>query len=296
MKPRSPSGRTLVAGFLGAVLLVGLSTLNTGAPHDAASGPYHRSQWDEYAPEVERALTGERRAERPELSRVHGLIVSHHIPVAIPELVAYYRGLKENQRVPSFVILGPDHNDAGSSPVSVSNARFVTVFGEVKPIPGVAAALVDEGLAVIDEPPFVGEHSIGSQVLLIAKLFPGASATPIILRSDATPSQAEALGRSLARLLDEETVIVASVDFSHYLSTEQAMPLDAVSGSILKRLDISSIPLIAADSKESLAAFMRAMTERGATATAELAVMNTNDLMQNADYTTGYIFGFWGMP
>lgn len=256
---------------------------------------YHTSEWNEYAPEIERSIKSENTINQTDLGHVYGGIVSHHIPMTIPKLVNFYTSLKKTQKVKKFIIIGPDHTNAGKSPITVSNASFFTVYGEMKPIEGLALKLQDLKLANIEEGPFDKEHSIGSQVLIISKIFPEAEVTPIILRSNTTKDQAEALGEMLSTILDEDTVLIASVDFSHYLTTDQAVPMDQVSGDVVRNLDISALPLVKADSSKSMAVFMRVMRNKKANDTGNFDILNTNDLMQNSDYTTGYVFGFWGI-
>ncbi|MCX6716599.1 MAG: AmmeMemoRadiSam system protein B [Candidatus Taylorbacteria bacterium] len=256
---------------------------------------YHQSAWNEYIPEIDAALKISRAEKVAGLKHIYGGLVSHHIPTTIPLLVNFYSNLKLNQSVKNFIIIGPDHNNSGESPITVSNESFFTEYGEVKPIDGLAIKLKNEKLANIEESPFDLEHSVGSQILIISKIFPGAKITPIIIRSNTDKNQAEALGKEIASLLDDETVLIASVDFSHYLSSNQALPLDQMSGEIVKNTDLSAISLIKADSGKTLLTFMKAMSERKALDTGNFTVLNTNNLMQNSDYTTGYVFGFWGI-
>lgn len=255
---------------------------------------YHRSAWDEYVPDVERSIVASTSLTKVMLDRVYGGVVPHHVPTTIPQLVTFYSRLKEKQDVKNFIIIGPDHTDAGKAAVTVSGASFFTAYGEVKKIDALPSKLQKARLANIEEAPFSLEHSIGSQILIISKIFPNARVTPIILRSDTSKDQAKALGAMLASELDDSTVLIASVDFSHYLSTNQALPLDKVSEEIVRNLDLEASPLVKADSSKSMIVFMKAMFEKKAFKSDSVTVLNTNDLMQNSDYTTGYVFGMWG--
>lgn len=256
---------------------------------------YHQSRWNEYTPEIDRAVNAEKFLESVNLKHVYGLVLSHHIPTTIPRIVESYLKLKQKQSVKNFIVVGPDHNDAGKASVTVSNANFFTAYGEVKPIDGLALSLQNNKLANIEEAPFDTEHSVGSQILVISKIFPGARVTPIIIRSDTTDDQAIALGKKLATIVDDETVLVASVDFSHYLSTNQATPIDRISGEVIRNLDLKSLSLVKADSNKSVEIFMQAMISKNAYGTSDFTILNTNDFMQNSDNTTGYVFGCWGV-
>jgi AmmeMemoRadiSam system protein B len=276
------------------IVLVSFGAFLFFSKNKKAPTVYHQSQWNEYFPEVERALAKDKNIQPIVLNHVYGGVVSHHIPTTIPQLVEFYSRLKQTQSVKKIIIIGPDHNGAGKTPVIVSGASFFSSYGELKPIEGLAVKLQNTKLVSIDEPPFEMEHSIGSQMLIIHKIFPDVQVTPIIIRSDTAKEHAEALGKALANFIDEETILIASIDFSHYLSTDQASPLDKISGDIIQNLDGNSLSLIKADSNKTAAVFIEAMNQKQARDTMDVKVLNTNDLMQNSDYTTGYVFGYWG--
>lgn len=262
---------------------------------------YHESRWNEYVTEIDLALSTESISSKPEkaepikLSQIYGGVVSHHIPTTIPKLVEFYSRLAKTKSIKNFIIIGPDHTDSGQAPITVSNASFRTKYGELEPIKNLATELQYRGLANVEESVFDPEHSVGSQILLISKFFPEARVTPIIVRSDTTSEQAKAIGKYLSNVQDNETMIILSVDFSHYLSSEQAMSLDTISGNVLKNLDSESIALVKADSLRSVQIYIEAMKGVKASDVAGFSILNTNDFMQNSDYTTGYVFGYWGV-
>jgi AmmeMemoRadiSam system protein B len=257
----------------------------------------HQSRWNQYSLDIDNALAEEQPFKPLMLGHVYGMVDSHHIPTTIPLLVEYFGRLKATEQVKNFIVIGPDHTDGGKDWVTVSNESFVTKYGELKPIDGLAQKLVDLGVASIEEAPFDPEHSVGSQILVISKIFPGSHVTPIIIKSHTSDEQAAALGKALASLMDENTVIVSSVDFTHYLATDQALPIDQISGQVIKNLDVGSLKLIKADSSHSMEAFMTAMSQKNASSTDQFQVLNTKNIAeQYSDYTTGYVFGFWGTP
>ena len=61
------------------------------------------------------------------------------------------------------------------------------------------------------------QHASIEEVAFIAKTWPKATIVPIILKSKVTRSESEKLGLLLAQKLPENTLVLASVDFSHYL-------------------------------------------------------------------------------
>lgn len=256
---------------------------------------HHQSIFFKHANFIEYSVHEANGGTTIDLEQVLGGVVSHHIPVAIPMLADFYTKLKNTRDVKTFIVLAPDHIDAGKGNINVSKQDFVMPFGTLKPNLAMIEKLEASGFVVQDEAPFEHEHSIDSQLLLISKLFPDAQIVPLVFRSSATNKEAREFGKILSSIADEDTFIVCSVDFSHYLSEEQARPIDILSAKVLSAIDSRSTELIDADSEQALVALMSFLEIKGANHSAGLEVFNTKDFSENDDYTTGYVSGFWGV-
>ena len=265
----------------------------TRAPEIARA--YHQSQFFKYASFIESSVEQAKKDEKIDLNKVMGGLVPHHIPTTIPLLAEFYTKLKNSRDIKTFVILGPDHVDAGRGNISVSKADFIMPFGALRPNLAIIEQLESSGFILQDEASFDREHSIDSQLLLISKIFPDAQIVPLIFRSSITNEEARAFGKILADVVDENTFIVSSVDFSHYLSERQARPIDYLSANVLGAIDSKSTDLVKADSEQALAALMSFLETKGANHHVDLQVFNTRDFNSNNDYTTGYVTGFWGI-
>ena len=263
-------------------------------PEDAIRVIYE-SEFSGHKDLVRRFLHSAEGSEAPDLSFVSGGVVPHHIPTAIPVLAEFYAKLKKSRGVNTFIILGPDHIDRGAGDVSISRAVFMTPFGALYPDLRIADELEKTGFVMHGEAPFEREHSIHAQTLLIASVFPEAKIVPLVFRSSMSNESAQEFGKVLARHLNSDTFLVASVDFSHYLSESQARPLDELSASVLRRFDVDAPELVEADSTQAIAALISALNEQGARDTADIRVFNTSDFSENSDFTTGYISGFFGV-
>lgn len=256
---------------------------------------YHQSQFFKYSGFIESSVKEANAATKIDLNKIMGGIVPHHIPTTIPLLAEFYTKLKNARDVKTFVILAPDHVNAGRGNISVSRADFVMPFGTLRPNLAMIEQLEASGFLTQDEKPFDHEHSIDSQLLLISRLFPDAQIVPLIFRSSITNEEARAFGKILASVLDEDTFVVSSVDFSHYLSEIQARPIDYLSANVLGAIDSKSTELVDADSEQALMALMSYLETKGANHHVDLQVFNTRDFNSNNDYTTGYVTGFWGI-
>lgn len=256
---------------------------------------YHQSQFFKYSGFIESSVKEAKADAKIDLNKIMGGIVPHHIPTTIPLLAEFYTKLKNARGVKTFVILAPDHVDAGRGNISVSKADFVMPFGMLRPNLAMIERLEDSGFITQDEMPFDREHSIDSQLLLISRLFPDAQIVPLIFRSSITNEEARAFGKVLAGVVDEDAFVVSSVDFSHYLSERQARPIDYLSANVLGAIDSKSTKLVEADSEQALMALMSYLETKGANHHTDLQVFNTRDFNSNNDYTTGYVTGFWGI-
>ncbi len=256
---------------------------------------YHQSQFFQYSEFIESSVSKADGDAKIDLNKIMGGIVPHHIPTTIPLLAEFYTKLKNARDVKTFVILAPDHVDAGRGNISVSKADFIMPFGTLRPNLAMIEQLEASGFIVQDESPFDREHSIDSQLLLISRLFPDAQIVPLIFRSSITNEEARVFGKVLAGVVDENTFVVSSVDFSHYLSERQARPIDYLSANVLGAIDSKSTDLVEADSEQALMALMSFLKTKGANHHVNLQVFNTRDFNSNNDYTTGYVTGFWGI-
>jgi len=285
--------------IISAVLLVlaGLSALTLfrgqAGTGNITAPAYHPSQFPEYAPLVLDDLARQKSVPIS-LADVMGGVASHHVPTTMPKLAEFYSGLKATKDIKTFVIIGPDHLDKSQGEINVSRASFLTPFGKLEPDLALIGKIAGTGFTVTDEKAFDGEHSIAAQTLFISRVFPDAKIVPIIIKSSLGLGRAEELGKMLAGMTDDSTFVLASVDFSHYLSADQARPVDELSSRVLARLDISSASLIDADSVQTLTIVMSYLKAKGADKYSGLGVFNTKDFSSEAKYTTGYVFGYWG--
>jgi AmmeMemoRadiSam system protein B len=257
--------------------------------------PYHQLQFFEYAQFIEKELEQPKSNEKIDLDVALAGIVPHHIPTTIPLLVEFYTKLKNTREVKTFVVIGPDHFDKSRSEIAVSKKTFVTPFSSIKPNLEIIEKLEKSGFVMHDEASFSGEFSIHAQLLIIGKLFPEAQIVPLVIRSNNSNKKARVFGKVLADVVDNDTFVIGSVDFSHYLSEKQANPLDNLSANVLSAITSRFGGLVEADSTQTLVILMSFLEEREANQSVDLQVFNTGDFTDNRDFTTGYVTGFWGI-
>jgi hypothetical protein len=110
--------------------------------------------------------------------------------------------------------------------------------------------LTSLGLVNAEESPFNKEHGVSGIVPFVKKLAPKANVLPIILKANASEDLVNSLAQQLAS--EPNVVVVASVDFSHYLPEVVAKFHDDISMDALVSFNLTNLPRLEVDSPLSL--------------------------------------------
>jgi poly-gamma-glutamate synthesis protein (capsule biosynthesis protein) len=155
--------------------------------------------------------------------RVTGLTVPHHLLAA--DLLAQAFSRLAGQDYRRVIILGPDHFHRSRTPFAVADRDFKTALGPVA-VDAEAVTRLAACPLVSASNLFSHEHGIQALTPFLARFFPRASLVAVAIRAGASPAQWDALAMALAPLLDGQTLLVESTDFSHYRPPAQAAGLD----------------------------------------------------------------------
>lgn len=163
----------------------------------------------------------------------------------------------------TVIVVGPNHANRGQRAIT-GRRGWTTAFGVVPADQALVSHLAEAGLATIDDDALANEHAIGALMPYLQYHAPGAQVVPIILHRGVTLPEMERLAAFLAPLLSEDTLLVASVDFSHYLTRAQAEANDAVTLKAIQDFDLEALLAMGpdhVDSPASLGVLMLAMRE-----------------------------------
>lgn len=193
-----------------------------------------------------------------------GGVVPHHL---LPSFIIadFFKNLAE-QNPDTIILIGPNHYELGNRPVLSSLGGWDTPFGVVEPNKEIIDEFytknhVDFNDKVLDE-----EHSMGGIMPFIKHYLPNAKVVPIILSGNLKMNEIENLANTLASKVNKKTVIVASVDFSHYQVEAQAKINDEVTLQLMedndysKMIDLSSAYI---DSPTSIITLLMVMKKVG---------------------------------
>lgn len=148
-----------------------------------------------------------------------------------------YASIANLKDAESVVIMGPNHSGEGSL-ISISLDDWETPLGVAKCDVGLAKEIQKNAKLIdFDDRAHLHEHSVEVQVPFIQKMNPRARIVCVCMMSQDYESAAD-VGKALAETLDvKRHVVIASSDFSHYISAEAAEKKDKKALEFIEDLD-----------------------------------------------------------
>ncbi|PIU50747.1 hypothetical protein COS91_08080 [Candidatus Desantisbacteria bacterium CG07_land_8_20_14_0_80_39_15] len=144
----------------------------------------------------------------------------------------------------NVIILGPNHQGIGKS-VAISQAdSWQTPLGNViiNRVLGNKIATGYDSIS-LDEKSHIYEHSIEVQVPFLQYLYKDKFKIVPICMMDQSLETATGVGKAIARAIaDEDVIIIASTDFTHYESHETAKRKDKLALDCILKLDAAGLP------------------------------------------------------
>jgi poly-gamma-glutamate synthesis protein (capsule biosynthesis protein) len=111
--------------------------------------------------------------------------------------------------------------------------------------------------AIIDEKTFDKEHSITAVVPFIKYYFPETEIVPIIIGEGTKRADIDNLAKTLKNIAPQDSIVLVSVDFSHYLSVEAAKFHDTKAIATIKSFDIDEIRKLEIDSRPAITVLLK---------------------------------------
>ncbi|MDN2565924.1 AmmeMemoRadiSam system protein B [Aquibium sp. A9E412] len=177
----------------------------------------------------------------PHPTRLTGLTVPHHMLAG--HLIARGVAAAGAGRYRRIVLLAPDHFFAADAPFATTARDFDTVYGRVATDGAAARALLTAGGGLVEESClFAREHGVRAILPFLKRQFPDARVLPVAIAIGARRDAWDRLAEALAPLVDGDTLVVQSSDFSHYHPQHAA-----------RRFDQQTLNLIAAGDLEQIA-------------------------------------------
>ena len=197
------------------------------------------------------------------------VIIPHH-DITVLRQNSFYSALSAKVQPKVVVVLCPDHFESGKNFITVPKKTvFETPDGELSLYKELADELKKSELGkyvCVQDGIWRNEHGIFSHTPFIAHYFAGAKFLPVLLKPESCAENFmlyKRLGEFLCKVLPKESLVVASVDFSHYQIPRMTAMHDYVSmNTIANWEDVTNLEV---DSPESLTAVISFASSCGCT-------------------------------
>jgi len=149
-------------------------------------------------------------------------VVPHHL-VARGIIENFFQYISSKRKPQNIILLGPDHFNA----TNLAGKSFISVDSDTKEFHSLAVnnyllqKLNNHDLA-FDSSTVNFDHGITALLPYIKKYFPESGILPIIISSTASKEDVGKLIKTINIYAGSQTIIIASVDFSHYLPPKAA--------------------------------------------------------------------------
>jgi len=222
-------------------------------------------------------------------------VVPHHL-LAKEIIEDFFQHISSQEKVETIILLSPDHFNSGT--LDDDNA-FITLdwessskkeeFDNIKIDSLLGKKLAGENKMVLNSSAIVYDHGITNLIPYIKKYFPETRFLPILIPIDITKEQMEHLVKTIDKETPAQTIIIASVDFSHYLPPRAAGFHDKKSIRVLLNFEEDNFDDIEVDCWQALYAARLFATLRHKTAIHIIAHKNSVDFSKlYSEITTSY--------
>ncbi len=168
---------------------------------------------------------------------VRGGVVAHHLLVQ-KSLARYFQNLSQFT-YSRIILLGPNHGELGDAPIFTSSQPWTTPYGQVLADSTVISQL--SNCTKNDPTPLASDHSLEVIMPFIKFYMPNTQVVPLLISGHLSQDQLQSTVSCLIPIVNFDTLILVSSDFSHYLSSGRAARKDKETLALIKSRDIRKI-------------------------------------------------------
>ncbi len=255
----------------------------------------------------EQALAEPDRSEQP-LPGVRVLIVPHHW-LAADLIVAGFRVLASSSPTGApvrsasaelaegsgwrrIILLSPDHNQRARAPAVTTACDWLTPYGLL----GADSQAIDRlvgGVAVArDDATVAHEHGLGGLVPAVARLLPGSTLVPLVVRNDGRWSDVVRLAESIVALWTPDSALIVSTDFSHDVLPGEARRRDRRMIDLLDALRPQEVRRIRSEGCDAWNAVAVAQLVAGAIGARDFTLLERRDGSDYRGYAGGPVTSY----
>lgn len=175
------------------------------------------------------------------IKRVFGIIVPHAGYIYSGRTAAYAFNILKNHNIKNVIIISPSHREYFPGVSVFDGDGFDTPLGPIMINTEKVNKLV-EGSEVIfkSQRGHRGEHAIEVQLPFLQEVLTDFQIIPIVM-GDQKKQYVDALAEKIMSIMDDETIIAASSDLSHYYSKDVADEMDSLVEEGIKNFNIEKL-------------------------------------------------------
>ncbi|RLG72074.1 MAG: AmmeMemoRadiSam system protein B, partial [Methanobacteriota archaeon] len=245
----------------------------------AVAGTFYPSQAQQLISQLDKYL---KQAKKKTFENIRGLVVPHAgYRYSGPVAASAYAQLA-GKKYRTVIILGPSHHyplRGASIPLAT---HYQTPLGLVKLSEKTEQLLKSKIIRSVEEA-HLREHSIEVQLPFLQRILGEFELIPIVT-GKVDPEQ---LAKTIQPYLDEQTLVVASSDLSHYLPYEKAVEKDKHCTEAIPNLDFEGMERCEACGKVPILTLMH-LAKMGNWRGELLDYRNSGDTQGNKERVVGY--------
>jgi len=220
------------------------------------------------------------------------IVVPHHNVVQKKRLEFMKKIAQRRPRTKAIILLSPDHFSPNQYRISYSDKTWELSNGNLEFDSNLGSKIID-GLAEKNGL-VANDHGVYNLLPDIKRVWPEAKIVPLLIGQQLKFDKLDGLISKINNYCGPDCLLIASVDFSHYLPMTLADIHDIESLEALDKLEIKSKKSIEVDSPQSLYALLKYSLLKQAKCFHFYYHSNSGRIEGNRDVeSTGHFFGWY---
>lgn len=280
------------ASVLFLIALIFLFACKVAGKEPAVAGSFYPADKKELRETVANFLAKAQKSKRG--GKLIAIISPHAGYQYSGQVAAYgYKEIKDSE-INKVILIGPSHYVGFKGASVYTKGSFKTPLGNVRINEKIAGDLLNENADVKFYPEaFEKEHSLEVQLPFLQTVLKDFTIVPIVIGSP-TKQTIDHLITKLTKILDKNTLLIASTDLSHYHDYHEAIEMDSKIISAIERLSVKDAgQLLESGESEMCGAFpviiaIEVAKRHGATFGMLFHYANSGDITNEKNRVVGY--------
>lgn len=228
---------------------------------------------------------------KTETKKIRGGVVPHHLLAA--GLISEFFKILSKEDAELIIVIGPNHPGVGEFDVVTSDKDWDTYFGTLGNDKTVTEKIIKSGFVYSNSVLMEKEHSVSSLIPYIKYYMPEVKVVPLLIKGHLSLEYCEQFGKTLGKIIkSKKALIIASIDFSHYLAYKNAEANDIETFAAITKGDLKKISLMGNDNIDSPPSMITLLSALGVPSSTNIELLrNSNSFRitgRGSEYTTSY--------